>query len=124
MEIRAISGDITQIDAGAIVVNLFQGVETPGGATGAVDRAMDGAISRLIADGEIKGKTGELTVIHTLGRIPPARVMVVGLGKAGDFGPEVARRVMGSACRRPAGNRRRAGGHNPSRRRNRWHGGV
>ena len=103
MEIKAISGDITQIDAGAIVVNLFQGVETPGGATSAVDKAMDGAISRLIADGEIKGKTGELTVIHTLGRIPPARVIVAGLGKAEDFGPEAARRVMGAACRRLRG---------------------
>ena len=84
---------------------------------------MDGAISRLIADGEIKGKTGELTVIHTLGRIPPARVMVAGLGKAGDFGPEVARRVMGAACRRLRGIGVERAAHNPSRRRNRWHGG-
>ena len=85
MEIRAISGDITQIDAGAVVVNLFEGVQSPGGATGAADRALDGAISRLIADGEIKGKKGEVTIIHTLGKIPPARVVVAGLGKQKDF---------------------------------------
>ncbi len=103
MDIKAVSGDITQSDAGAIVVNLFEGVQAPGGATGAADRAMDGAISRLIADGEIKGKKGEITVIHTLGRIPPARVVVAGLGKAERFDAEVVRQVMGSVCRRLRG---------------------
>ena len=103
MDIKAVSGDITQADAGAIVVNLFEGVQTPGGATGAVDRAMDGAISKLIADGEIKGKKGEITVIHTLGKIPPARVVVAGLGKVDRFNAEVVRQVMGSVCRRLRG---------------------
>ena len=103
MDIKAVSGDITQADAGAIVVNLFEGVQTPGGATGAVDMAMDGAISRLIADGEIKGKKGEITVIHTLSKIPPARVVVAGLGKADRFNAEVVRQVMGAVCRRLRG---------------------
>jgi leucyl aminopeptidase len=100
MEIKAVSGDITQLDTGAVVVNLFDGVKTPSGATGAVDRALDGAISRLISDGEIEGKKGEVTIIHTLGKIPPARVVVIGLGKQKDFSAEVVRQVMGTTCRR------------------------
>lgn len=103
MEIKAISGDITQIDAGAVVVNLFDGVQSPGGATGAADRALDGAISRLIAEGEIKGKKGEVTIIHTLGKILPARVVVAGLGKQKDFSVEVVRQVMGITSRRLRG---------------------
>ena len=103
MDIKAVSGDITQSDAGAIVVNLFEGVQSPAGATGAADKALDGAISKLIADGEIKGKKGEITVIHTLGRIPPARVVVAGLGKAERFDAEVVRQVMGAVCRRLRG---------------------
>ncbi|MBI4282721.1 MAG: leucyl aminopeptidase [Chloroflexi bacterium] len=103
MEIKVVSGDITQVDAAAVVVNLFEGVQTPGGATGAADRALDGAISRLIAEGEIKGKKGEVTIIHTLGRIPPARVVVAGLGKQKDFSNEVVRQVMGTTCRRLRG---------------------
>ena len=82
MEIRAQSGDIVAYASKSIVVNLFQGVKGPGGATGAVDRALDGAISRLIEDGELQGKYGELTLLHTLGRLPSPRVLVVGLGKA------------------------------------------
>ena len=44
MDIRVVRGDIAQQAADAIVVNLFEGVTAPGGATGAVDRALDGAI--------------------------------------------------------------------------------
>ena len=48
MDIKVSVGDITTWSGGAIVVNIFQGVKEPGGATGAVDRALDGAISGLI----------------------------------------------------------------------------
>ncbi len=99
MEIRVESGDITQQPAGAIIVNLFEGVTSPGGATGAVDRALDGAISTLIGEGEIKGKKGEMTLIHTLGKMVPRRVIVAGLGKSEDFGADVIRHVMGTAGR-------------------------
>ena len=80
MEIKVISGDITKIRVGAAIVNLFEGVKRPGGATGAVDQALGGTITQLIAEGEIKGKLGEVTLIHTLGKIEPERVVVAGLG--------------------------------------------
>ncbi len=85
MEIRIQTGDITQVQAKAVMAGLFEGVKTPGGATGALDRALDGIISRLIEEGEIKGKEGEVTVIHTFGRLPSPRVAVVGLGKQEEF---------------------------------------
>ena len=56
MEVKVVSGDISNFEIDSIIVNLFEGVEHPGGATGAVDRALEGIISRLIAEGEIKGK--------------------------------------------------------------------
>ena len=82
MRINVEKTDITSVDTPALVVNLFKGVRAPGGATGAVDRALDGAISNLINDGEITGKKGELTLLHTMGNIKPARVVVTGLGPA------------------------------------------
>ena len=55
---------------GALIFNLFEGVQQPIGATGAGwSRATGRSISNLIADGEIKGKKGALTLIHTLGKI-------------------------------------------------------
>ena len=100
MDIRVIRGDITQQQTGMIIVNLFQGVTNPDGATGAVDRALDGAISKLIEEREIKGKSGELTLIHTLGRMVPSRVLIVGLGPEGSFSVDVIRSVSAGALRR------------------------
>ena len=100
MQFEVAAGDIAGRDTEAIIVNLFEGVAHPGGATGAVDQAMNGTITKLIADGEIKGKRGEITVIHTLGKIAPARVVVVGLGKASAFDGEVVRSVSGETARR------------------------
>ena len=100
MKFEVVVGDISGRDTDAIIVNLFEGITHPGGATGAVDRAMDGAITRLITDGEIKGKRGEVTIIHALGKIAPARVVVAGLGKASDFDAEGVRSVSGETARR------------------------
>ena len=103
MDIRVAAGDIARQDVGAVVVNLFKGVRSPSGATGAVDRALGGAISQLIEDGEITGKSGETTLIHTFGRIPPARVIVAGLGDRDDFSLDVVRGVTAESCRRLCG---------------------
>ena len=99
MKINVATMDITSAATPALVVNLFSDVEKPSGATGAVDKALGGAIAQLIEDGEIKGKRGELTLLHTMGKIGPARVVVAGLGKQGDFDADVARSVSSEALR-------------------------
>ena len=68
-----------------------------------MDKALDGAISLLIDEGEIRGKNGEVTVIHTLGRMPARRVVVVGLGKREDFTAEVVRNSTAIVCRKLRG---------------------
>ena len=100
MEIRVSIGDITEWPGAAIVVNLFDGVKEPAGSTGAVDRALEGAISRLIEEGEISGRSGEMTLVHTLGKMSPARVLVAGLGKQDDFTVDTVRSVAAESCRR------------------------
>ena len=75
MEVKVAAGDITKLPFDAIIVNLFEGTDSPGGATGAVDKALGGAITQLIKDGEIKGKRHELTLVHGMGKIKPSRVL-------------------------------------------------
>ena len=110
MELKVITGDITTLEVGAIIVNLFEGVKQPGGATGAVDAALDGAITGLIEDGEVTGKRSEMTLIHTLGKMSTPRVVVAGLGKQEGFSADRIRQVMGEAGRfiRKLGVRRAA----------------
>src|SRR5260370_5424261 len=64
VDLRVQQASVTDIDTPLLVVNLFEGVTQPGGATGAVDQALGGQISQLIADGEITGEPPTLTVIH------------------------------------------------------------
>lgn len=99
MEIKAIIDDITAIKAGAVIVGFFEGTERLDGNLTNIDRALDGAVSQLIAQGEIKGKLSEITVIHTLGKLPAARVVIVGLGKKQELTQDRVRGVVAEACR-------------------------
>jgi leucyl aminopeptidase len=81
------------------VVNLFEAVEQPGGATAAVDKALDGAIGSLINRSEIKGKFGEVAIVHTFGKLPAGIVAIAGLGKSQDFDVDRIRGVAGEFCR-------------------------
>jgi leucyl aminopeptidase len=105
MRINVESGDITRVEAPCIVVNLFEGVNTPGGATGAIDQALTGMISELIAAGDIRGKWDELTLVHTFGRIPAPRVLVAGLGKQSEFTPARVRDLSANITRHLRGRR-------------------
>jgi len=89
-------GDIARWEDEVVVVNLFEGVDHPGGATGAVDAALGHQITAMIATGDISGAFKEVTVFPTFDKINANRVMVVGLGKRQDFTLDRVRQV--SAC--------------------------
>ena len=97
MQFATIQGDITHYTADCLVVNLFEGVSTPGGATGAVDAALDGALHTLIASRDFDGKAGDTALLYTHGRLPAPRVLVVGLGKAEKFDTNGARKAAAVA---------------------------
>ena len=99
MEIKVIAGDITKIEAGAIIVNYFEGMERLDGDITIIDKALDGAIAQLIAQGEIKGKLSEVTIIHSLGKLPAARVVIAGLGKQTELSQDKVRGVVAETCR-------------------------
>ncbi len=99
MEIKVIAGDIAGIEADAILVNHFEGMESPDGEAAAVDRALGGAVSQLIKQGEIKGKPNEITMLHSFGKLPAARVVVVGLGKKSDLSVNKVRGAVAETCR-------------------------
>ncbi|MFW6151270.1 MAG: leucyl aminopeptidase [Chloroflexota bacterium] len=99
MQIRAIAADITEVEADAVVVNLFEETDKPGGATAAVDARLDGAISSMVSGQEVKGKYGEVTVIHTFGKLPARMVAIAGLGQREQFDLDRVRGVAGEACR-------------------------
>ncbi|MDX1415198.1 MAG: leucyl aminopeptidase [Candidatus Promineifilaceae bacterium] len=97
MNVEITQGSIQESSADTIIVNLFDGVKAPGGATGAVDQALDGAISDLITNGDLRGRAGETAVIYPRGTIDTLRVIVIGLGDRDDFDLEAARHASAAA---------------------------
>lgn len=97
MNITIQQGGIQTIAADAIIVNLFQGVKEPTGATGVINQALSGAIGELIAGGDLRGKLGETGVLYPRGAIPAQRVIVVGLGQPEKFDFEAVREAAAAA---------------------------
>ncbi|MCE5198405.1 MAG: leucyl aminopeptidase [Armatimonadota bacterium] len=100
MNISAIQGSLTDQVCDALIVNLFEGVTQPGGGTGAVDRALDGAITGMIKDEEFEGHLGDTLVVPTCGKLPVRKVVVVGLGKREDFDIRKIMRASAKAIRK------------------------
>lgn len=101
MKVQVTQGDIAQFQADAIIVNLFEGVSTPGGGTGAVDQALGGILSQEIQSNSksFKGKLGETLILPTYGKLPARYVIIVGLGKADEMKAFQLRRASASAIR-------------------------
>ena len=98
MEVKAAIGDVTRIEVGGIIIGIYEG-QPPDGDAAAVDVGLGGIIGRMVNDGDLKGGLGQVTVLFSLGKIPPGRVAVVGLGKREDLTADRIRTVSAEACR-------------------------
>ena len=99
MQLEVIQGDISTITADCLVVNLFEGVTTPSGATGALDKALDGAISFLIGTKDFTGEAGSTALLYTKSGSAAPRVLLVGLGKPEKFDLHAARKAAAVAAK-------------------------
>ena len=100
MDIKVQRGALQDTAADALIINLFEGIEAPAGATGAVDKALNGAIADVIRSGDTRGKLNEISVLYSRGALPAPRVIVVGLGKVADFNADRVRQAAAFAARR------------------------
>lgn len=81
------------------MVDFFEGMEHPVGNAATLNSTLDGAISRFISQGEIKGKLNQITIINGLGKLPVAMVVVVGLGKHQELSLNKIRVAVADTCR-------------------------
>ncbi len=99
MQINVIQGAIQETATELIVINLFQGVAQPGGATAAVDRALGGAVSECIQRGDFDGRWEQTALLYTRGAIPAPRVLLLGLGKQDSWSLDRLRQAAALAAR-------------------------
>jgi leucyl aminopeptidase len=98
IEVR--QGAIQEQKAELIVVNLFEGVTEPGGATHAVDQAVGGRIREVLSWGDFRGKLNETTLLYPAEGFPAKRLLIVGLGKQDEFDLDKVRQVSATAARK------------------------
>ena len=99
MDVRVSTRDVQQFDGDAVAVGVFSDDSEPQGPAAALDEAMAGVIANLRASGEITGAADEVTLLHTLGKIEPERVAILGLGPRSRFTVDRVRRASAIACR-------------------------
>lgn len=63
------------------------------------DDMLGGGLAAIRESGEFTGKRNKTKLIHTLGRLPAERLLLVGLGKRDEVTPERIRQAAGTAVR-------------------------
>src|SRR6185312_7914341 len=106
MDVRVSTRDVQQFEGDALVVGVFADGKLDGPAA-LLEKALAGVIKGLQEDGEVRGAADEVTLLHTLGKIEPTRVAIVGLGARGRYSLDRIRRASAIGCR----TLRKAGAH-------------
>ncbi|MBX6377347.1 MAG: leucyl aminopeptidase [Clostridia bacterium] len=111
METRVWHGSLSEVPADTWVAAVTADGRFDTGAAQA-DAALDGVVTRLRADGDLRGARQQVVVAGPLPRERPRRLVLVGLGDAKDLEPEVVRQAAAVAARaaRERGARRVAFG--------------
>lgn len=103
MNVTVKKASITDLKTDLVIVNLFEGVKTPGGATGAADSYLN----RLISDFVIKkekfdGKFGKMYLLP-INNPNFSKVLIVGLGKSKEFNLNKIRELSSKAIQKCKG---------------------
>jgi len=100
LRVQAKQGRVDTETTDALVLLLCEGEGLPKEDGAILNRALGGALRDLLQSKEFDGKTGEVVLFHTHGKIPAKRLILVGLGKKHDLGLDQIRQAMGHAVKR------------------------
>src|SRR6267154_6272419 len=79
--------EASQLSTGLLGLLCFEDNVGEGTLFKSIDKALDGLVSKLVAEEQFKGKKGQSLLLHTHGRVGPSRVLLVGAGARKDFSP-------------------------------------
>jgi len=99
MKVSLDSRGLTEVRADALIVGRHAGESRLAPALLALDKKLGGLLSKIMTVEKFEGKPGQVSHVHTDGRLPAARVIVVGLG-SGKGDAEAVRRAASAAARR------------------------
>ncbi len=108
MEIKAILGNIYEIECDALVVGMFEGEKPEEGLLADLDKRSGGVIASLVETGEFTGKSSESAYIHNPGGMKARRLLLLGAGKQEEFTADGVRKMAGTAARTLRGKKARS----------------
>lgn len=97
---EVVDENLAHTDADTLIVSHFRGAAELDPSSAAIDAAMGGALSALLANGDFTGRFGEVAVLYSAGCLIARRIILIGLGSREDFTLEAARRASATAVRR------------------------
>jgi leucyl aminopeptidase len=100
MNVSVIGQSLAAVAADAVVVGVYADDKKLREPAAGVDAAARGAVADVLAAEKFQGKAGAVTHVHTNGRLPARRVVVVGLGKRAETTTETLRRAAAAGVRR------------------------
>ena len=98
MQLRYIEGGRSEDSPELLAIAVPKGTRTLEDELSSIDEALDGALQRALATGDITGRLTDEVLIYGSDR-GPARVLLLGIGPASQVTREVIRRFAGRAVR-------------------------
>jgi leucyl aminopeptidase len=99
MKIEVIARPVADVEADAVVVGVYA-TERRSALLAALDAPAGGLLQSVLDAEKFQGKPSQVTHVHTAGRLPTARVVVVGLGERRGSQHETLRRASATGVRR------------------------
>src|SRR4030067_456884 len=98
MDVKNKVGRQEEAKAEALVVGIFEGSKRFGSDVSSLDNALGGAIREAVDSGDFKGKLNQTYLIPAMGKVPAARILLVGLGKEKEFTTDRLRQASGKSA--------------------------
>ncbi|WP_447978899.1 leucyl aminopeptidase [Candidatus Nitrospira bockiana] len=100
MDLRVKPGPVEQEPADVLVLTHFEGEPALDDEAAVVDRRLNGAVRDLLKSREFQGTANQTVLLHTQGKLPAKRVLLVGLGKRKEAKLDAVRQAFGTAVKR------------------------
>jgi leucyl aminopeptidase len=98
MQLSYVNSDAHVHETPLLAVAIVEGADASSGALAELDKQLGGAVARALASGDMRGRKGDELVLYGADG-GPARVALLGVGKATEIGAEGVRRMAGRAVR-------------------------
>lgn len=99
LKVSCVASEPTKVSTDYLAIGVFAGALMPRSTLSGFDKALHGAVAKILKREEFKGKKDQAVEIDTLGKISAQRLAIIGLGDSKTFGPAEMRVFAAKAAR-------------------------